>query len=212
MLYSAKKKKANKNPEYSVKKPATNSDSDSGKSKGTRPVSANIENQKITKRSICITKKRPDKDWLIKKDSKDNPRFKKTKISKINDIINSYPSTWFAPRVPPIAEYFEKEAQPAAKKDKEEADKIKNMNNKFLLPKKLIDVRLKIVPYSIAINTGNNVQLKIEIDRIKISANWNKIKLEWFINMICLPNNLPPSTNGWNNPLKPIIFGLNGVE
>jgi len=52
-----------------------------------------------------------------------------------------------------------------------------------------------------------NIQLKIEIDRIKIGANWNKIKLEWFINMICLPNNLPPSTNGWNNPLKPIIFG-----
>ena len=52
-----------------------------------------------------------------------------------------------------------------------------------------------------------NIQLKIEIDRIKIGANWNKIKLEWFINMICLPNNLPPSTNGWNKPLKPIIFG-----
>lgn len=40
--YSAKKKKAKVNDEYSILKPLTNSDSASGKSKGNLLVSANI--------------------------------------------------------------------------------------------------------------------------------------------------------------------------
>ena len=63
LAYSAKKNKANKNPEYSVLKPDTNSDSASGKSKGTRFNSAVIqiknkialqgENQQIHNTSDC---------------------------------------------------------------------------------------------------------------------------------------------------------------
>ena len=48
LLYSAKKNKAKITPEYSTLKPATNSASASGKSKGARFVSANIETKKIT--------------------------------------------------------------------------------------------------------------------------------------------------------------------
>jgi hypothetical protein len=43
LLYSAKKKKVNPIAEYSTLKPETNSDSASGKSKGTLFVSASIE-------------------------------------------------------------------------------------------------------------------------------------------------------------------------
>jgi hypothetical protein len=48
LLYSAKKNKAKITPEYSTLKPATNSASASGKSKGALLVSANIEMKKIT--------------------------------------------------------------------------------------------------------------------------------------------------------------------
>ena len=47
--YSPRKKSANLKPEYSVKYPATNSDSPSGKSKGERFVSAVEAITKITK-------------------------------------------------------------------------------------------------------------------------------------------------------------------
>src|ERR1700743_3394003 len=47
--YSPKKKKTNIIELCSVKKPATNSDSASGKSKGVRLVSANMEIKKIIK-------------------------------------------------------------------------------------------------------------------------------------------------------------------
>lgn len=49
LLYSAKKKTANINPEYSTLYPATNSASASGKSKGVRFVSA----KQPTKNIIC---------------------------------------------------------------------------------------------------------------------------------------------------------------
>ena len=48
--YSAKKNRANKNPEYSTLYPATNSASASGKSNGARFVSARLAMKKITAR------------------------------------------------------------------------------------------------------------------------------------------------------------------
>jgi hypothetical protein len=71
---------------------------------------------------------------------------KKIRIRITNDIINSYPKAWFAPLIPPIVAYFENEAQPADKNDNVDVDKIKKINKRSLLPTKLIEIRLKIVP------------------------------------------------------------------
>src|SRR5262249_10852863 len=53
LAYSARKKNANRRPLYSVKNPATSSLSASGKSKGTRLVSATEEITYTTNAKIC---------------------------------------------------------------------------------------------------------------------------------------------------------------
>lgn len=57
--YSAKKKKAKVIEEYSTLYPETSSDSDSGKSKGTLLVSANIEIKNIKKTGKSGKNKNP---------------------------------------------------------------------------------------------------------------------------------------------------------
>ena len=56
LQYSAKKKNTNIIPECSVKKPATNSDSASGKSNGVRLVSARTEIKKMINKGSSGTK------------------------------------------------------------------------------------------------------------------------------------------------------------
>ena len=112
LLYSPKKNNAKAMELYSTLYPATNSASASGKSKGARFVSANIEQKKITAFGNKGKTYQMVFDWLIiiSVRLKDFARIITGNI--VNPIETSYETIWAADLSAPKKAYFELLAQP----------------------------------------------------------------------------------------------------
>jgi len=110
--YSPKKNSAKVILEYSTLKPATNSASASGRSKGVRFVSANIEIKKATNSGASAKINHPASCWkkTISVKLKELTIKIIGKIIKLNEI--SYEIICDALRSDPMKAYFELELQP----------------------------------------------------------------------------------------------------
>src|SRR4051812_27140863 len=113
LLYSPRKNMANIMEEYSTLYPATNSASASGRSKGARFVSANIETKKIAAQGNRGAANQTVLFWAnIISVKLDDPANKITG-RMVKPIETSYEIIWAADRKDPKNAYFELLAQPA---------------------------------------------------------------------------------------------------
>jgi len=112
LLYSPRKNRANAVDEYSTLYPATSSASASGRSKGARFVSANIEITKIINSTIFIQINCNPYFCINTKSFIRNDFVWNTIGRIISPIATSYEIIWLAERSPPRYAYFVPDDQP----------------------------------------------------------------------------------------------------
>src|SRR6266571_4226954 len=111
--YSATKKSPHRMPEYSVRNPATSSDSASGRSNGFRLVSASPAMKYVTNASGTISKLMKIPGWLSTIFVSESEPTTSTTVTSERICGTSYEMSCPAERRPPMSEYLLFDAHPA---------------------------------------------------------------------------------------------------